>query len=147
MATMLDLRGLFLRADGSLRRIELVVRSFLGSYEQPLGRLLWAGEDHDLPLVGEAAHALRGLLLEVGAVRAAAGAAALERGVAQGSFVQGPLVSTTAVQAERAVAAEVAQLQIEVEDAVRLLTVIHGIFSTEHEAPRAAQGEGGIREG
>lgn len=74
----LDLVDTFERSGESLRRTKLILDSFLTAYNAPLANLKAALEKEDLPSAVIPAHSLKGLLLDVGAKRAAQTAATIE---------------------------------------------------------------------
>jgi len=66
--SMLDILDLYDRSGNSIRRTKLIISAFLTSYGEQLERLILSGaHEADRPAVSDAAHALKGLLLDVGA--------------------------------------------------------------------------------
>lgn len=64
---ILNLIEIFERVGNSLRRTRLVLEGFVESYQELLSRTLSTKESGDLKAMSRAAHALKGLLLDIGA--------------------------------------------------------------------------------
>lgn len=64
---LIDLADVFIRSGDSVRRTKLILKAFSKSYAGPLEALSKAGASKDVSGLMEAAHALKGLLLDVGA--------------------------------------------------------------------------------
>jgi CheY-like chemotaxis protein/HPt (histidine-containing phosphotransfer) domain-containing protein len=63
-----DIADVFMRSGESVRRTMLILRAFDSSFKSPLAELTHAKSGRDVDLLRSAAHALKGLLLDVGAV-------------------------------------------------------------------------------
>jgi signal transduction histidine kinase/CheY-like chemotaxis protein len=74
----LDLADTFERSGESLRRTKMILASFLTAYTAPLAKLEAALENGDLSSAIIPAHSMKGLLLDVGAKKAAQIAASIE---------------------------------------------------------------------
>jgi signal transduction histidine kinase/CheY-like chemotaxis protein/HPt (histidine-containing phosphotransfer) domain-containing protein len=74
----LDLVDTFERSGESLRRTKMILDSFLTAYTAPLAKLEAALEKGDLRSAVIPAHSIKGLLLDVGAKKAAQAAASIE---------------------------------------------------------------------
>ena len=74
----LDLADTFERSGESLRRTKMILDSFLTAYTAPLAKLQAALEKGDLSSAVIPAHSVKGLLLDVGAKKAAQTAAGVE---------------------------------------------------------------------
>lgn len=92
---ILDLADVFLRSGDSVRRTKLILRAFGTSYEDPLTALDRAKSASDLEGLKYAGHALKGLLLDVGAITSAKIASTIEAKCKEGRFAEGAdLVAT-----------------------------------------------------
>ena len=74
----LDLADTFERSGESLRRTKMILAAFLTAYTAPLAKLEAALENGDLSSAIIPAHSMKGLLLDVGAKKAAQIAASIE---------------------------------------------------------------------
>jgi HPt (histidine-containing phosphotransfer) domain-containing protein len=86
---ILDLADVFLRSGDSVRRTKLILRAFGTSYEDPLTALDRAKSASDLEGLKYAGHALKGLLLDVGAITSAKIASTIETRCKEGQFDEG----------------------------------------------------------
>ena len=83
---MLNLSEVFERVGDSLRRTQLVLEGFFESYQELIERLLTAKESQDPKTMSRAAHALKGLLLDIGAKTTSQLAARIETTAASGNY-------------------------------------------------------------
>jgi CheY-like chemotaxis protein/HPt (histidine-containing phosphotransfer) domain-containing protein len=83
---VLNLIEIFERVGNSLRRTRLVLEGFVQSYQELLSRTLRTKESGDLKAMGRAAHALKGLLLDIGAKTSSQLAGRLEAIASSGDF-------------------------------------------------------------
>jgi signal transduction histidine kinase/CheY-like chemotaxis protein len=81
-----NLIEIFERVGNSLRRTRLVLEGFVESYQELLSRTLRTKESGDLKAMGRAAHALKGLLLDIGAKTSSQLAGRLEAIASSGDF-------------------------------------------------------------
>lgn len=63
---LLDIHDVFERSGDSIRRTKLILNAFHSSFKEPLARLAKAKNDSDTNELKKAAHALKGLLLDIG---------------------------------------------------------------------------------
>jgi|694.fasta_scaffold09610_7 signal transduction histidine kinase/CheY-like chemotaxis protein len=87
-ADSLDIRGVYERSGKSLRRTRMILKAFCSAYGAQRDTLAAAVAAGDLNRACRAAHALKGLLLDVGAQGVAAVAAELERSCKDGIAVE-----------------------------------------------------------
>lgn len=76
---ILDISGIFERSGHSLRRTRMILKAFVSAYGSPRDALAAAAAQGDMPGASRAAHALKGLLLDVGATAVAEAASRLEQ--------------------------------------------------------------------
>jgi signal transduction histidine kinase/CheY-like chemotaxis protein/HPt (histidine-containing phosphotransfer) domain-containing protein len=81
---VLDVEDVYERSGESVRRTRLILNAFLSSYKDPLAELLRSVSAQDSVAVKSGAHALKGLLLDIGAKAAAEVAATIEAHGKQG---------------------------------------------------------------
>jgi CheY-like chemotaxis protein len=82
----IDIEDVFERSGESPRRTKLILNAFLGAYQDPLLILRKVGDPTDIKEITVAAHALKGLLLDVGANHTAERAACVERLLKAGDY-------------------------------------------------------------
>jgi signal transduction histidine kinase/CheY-like chemotaxis protein/HPt (histidine-containing phosphotransfer) domain-containing protein len=75
---LLDINDLFERSERSIKRTRSILKAFQGSFKEPLGHLARAKISKDITHLKEAAHMLKGLLLDIGAKAPASVAAEIE---------------------------------------------------------------------
>jgi signal transduction histidine kinase/CheY-like chemotaxis protein/HPt (histidine-containing phosphotransfer) domain-containing protein len=88
-AQILDLADVYLRSGQSVRRTKLILAAFGPSFEDPITSLGRAKAANDIDGLKYAAHTLKGLLLDVGAVTSAQIASTIEAHCKAGRFAQG----------------------------------------------------------
>jgi|GEM_PF-1477329 len=81
-----DIADVFMRSGESVRRTMLILRAFDSSFKGPLAELTQAKSARDIDSVRSAAHALKGLLLDVGAVTSGKLASTVESLCKEGRF-------------------------------------------------------------
>jgi CheY-like chemotaxis protein/HPt (histidine-containing phosphotransfer) domain-containing protein len=81
-----DIADVFMRSGESVRRTMLILRAFDSSFKNPLGELTQAKSGGDIDSLGSAAHALKGLLLDVGALTSGKLASTIETFCKEGRF-------------------------------------------------------------
>ncbi len=87
-ADLLDIQGVFERSGKSLRRTRMILKAFCAAYGAQRDALVTALAASDLKSACYAAHALKGLLLDVGAQAVADAGSDLERGLKSGISVE-----------------------------------------------------------
>jgi signal transduction histidine kinase/CheY-like chemotaxis protein/HPt (histidine-containing phosphotransfer) domain-containing protein len=96
-ATPFDVANVFMRSGDSARRSKLIFKAFARSFSEPLQALSTGGEEKEVGKVKEAAHALKGLLLDIGAKDVGGLAADIEdackRGEGECAFQKVPQLS------------------------------------------------------
>jgi CheY-like chemotaxis protein len=96
-ATPFDVADVFMRSGDSARRSKLIFKAFARSFSEPLQALSTGGEEKEVGKVKEAAHALKGLLLDIGAKDVGGLAADIEdackRGEGECAFQKVPQLS------------------------------------------------------
>jgi CheY-like chemotaxis protein/HPt (histidine-containing phosphotransfer) domain-containing protein len=93
-AQVLDIADVFERAGDSSRRTRLIFSAFLGSFKEPLSELTKAKSASDTKGLTYSAHALKGLLLDIGAKTSGKLASSIEQFGKQDNFAEGAALVT-----------------------------------------------------
>jgi signal transduction histidine kinase/CheY-like chemotaxis protein/HPt (histidine-containing phosphotransfer) domain-containing protein len=83
---LLDITDLFERSERSIKRTKAILKAFQGSFKEPLAHLAKAKISKNVVHLKEAAHTLKGLLLDIGAKAPAGMAAEVENFCKQNQF-------------------------------------------------------------
>jgi HPt (histidine-containing phosphotransfer) domain-containing protein len=86
---ILDIADTYSRSGESARRTRLIFNAFLSSFKDPLAELHQAKTEGDCDKLKRASHALKGLLLDIGAKRAGKLAGAIEQSSKDEKFDEG----------------------------------------------------------
>jgi signal transduction histidine kinase/CheY-like chemotaxis protein/HPt (histidine-containing phosphotransfer) domain-containing protein len=93
-AQVLDIADVFERAGDSSRRTRLILSAFLDSFKEPLSELTKAKSASDTKGLSYSAHALKGLLLDIGAKTSGKIASNIEQFGKQDNFAEGAALVT-----------------------------------------------------
>jgi signal transduction histidine kinase/CheY-like chemotaxis protein len=108
----IDIIDVFERSGDSPRRTKLMLNAFLGSYHEPLTKLLKMSDGESTKELTLAAHSLKGMLLDVGAKHASHLAGMIERSLQRGD-------SATAERSRAVFTSETASIATLIERVVR----------------------------
>ena len=103
-AQILDIEDVFIRSGESVRRTKLILQAFSSSFKDPLADLMRAKSRNDLDELKSAAHALKGLLLDVGATTTGELASTVESLCKEGKLTEGASLVTSLVNQVLAIA-------------------------------------------